>query len=94
MTTQMKIVTRTLFNYSLLLGIFLLSNSCSKENIEEKCEMLYSDIDSARETYSSSPNTANCQRVVEAYNKYINNKCDDAESYINLRDAFQRKNCP
>ena len=90
----MKIVTRNSINFSLLLGIFLLSNSCSKEDMKENCEMLSSDIDSAKETYSSGPNAANCQRVIEAYNKYINNKCDDFESYINLRDAFQKKNCP
>lgn len=90
----MKTITRNSFNFSLLIGIFLLSNSCSKEDMKEKCEMLSSDIDSAKETYSSSPNATNCQRVIEAYNKYINNECDDTESYINLRDAFQKKNCP
>lgn len=90
----MKAVTRNIFNFSLLLGIFLLSNSCHKEDMKEKCDMLSSDIDSAKDTYSSTPNSTNCQRVIEAYNKYINNKCDDAESYINLRDAFQKKNCP
>ncbi|MFN8347197.1 MAG: hypothetical protein U0X91_19500 [Spirosomataceae bacterium] len=90
----MRTVKRTILNYSLLLGIFLLSNSCNKKDMEEKCDMLSSDIDVAKDTYASTPNATNCQRVIEAYDKYINNKCDDAESYINLRDAFQKKNCP
>lgn len=90
----MKTITRNICNLSLLLSIFLLSNSCNKEDMKEDCERLSLDIDSAKETYSSVPNAANCQKVLEAYNKYINNKCDDSESYINLRDAFQKKNCP
>jgi hypothetical protein len=94
MAMQMKTVTKNSINFSLLLGVFLLLNSCSKEDLKEDCDRLSSDIDAAKDTYSSTPNAANCQKVLEAYNKYINNKCDDAESYINLRDAFQKKNCP
>lgn len=91
----MKTVKRNILNYSLLLGIFLLSNSCSQDDIREAdCDISSSHIDSAKNTYSSNPNAANCQKVIEAYNEYIENKCDDWESYMNLRDAFQKKNCP
>lgn len=90
----MKTVQSKIFNFSLLISLFLLFNGCSKEDMKEDCDILSSDIDSAEDTYFSGPSAANCQRVIDAYNKYINNKCDDKESYINLRDAFQKKNCP
>ena len=91
----MKTVKSKTFNFSLLISLFLLFSGCEdQEAVEEKCKALSSDVDLALGTYSSSPNAANCQKVIEAYNKYINYKCDDAESYINSRDAFQKKNCP
>lgn len=90
----MKTVKSKIFNFSLLISLFLLFNGCNEEDVEEKCKSLSSNIDAAKNTYSAVPNAANCQKVIEAYNKYINYKCDDAESYINLRDAFQKSNCP
>ena len=89
----MKNVKSRILNFLLLISLFLLFNGCN-DVVEEKCKTLSSDIDAAKNIYSASPNAANCQKVIEAYNKYINYKCDDAESYINLRDAFQKSNCP
>ena len=90
----MKTTKNSRIHFSLLLGIFLLSDGCTKGPSEEVCNDRESDINSSKVDYYANPTVSNCQKVVQAYNDYINAKCADFESYINLRDAFQKKNCP
>jgi hypothetical protein len=90
----MKTTKNSRIHFSLLLGIFLLSDGCTKGPSEEVCNDRAADINSSKVDYYANPTVSNCQKVVQAYNDYINAECDDAESYINLRDAFQKKNCP
>ena len=91
----MKTVTRIILRFSLLLGIFLLYNGCGNEEEVIDCKEASEAIDLAKKIHAADPTVSNCQQVITMYNKYIDNgDCDDAESYINLRDAFQKKNCP
>jgi len=91
----MKTLKKNTILLSLMPGIFLLSNSCGDKGPEVSCESALTEISLAKDSYSANPTVSNCQKVVKAYDNYIDNsECDDRESYINLRDAFQKKNCP
>ncbi|NIJ54408.1 hypothetical protein [Dyadobacter arcticus] len=81
-------------SYALILCIFPLINGCGG-NMEGdiQCDVLVTEIDIAKEKYFADKNAGNCQKVVEAYDKYIKNDCEDKGSYVNSRDSFKDDNC-
>ena len=82
--------------YSFLLWVFIFSNGCGNDTEipASDCSLMDNEIDTVKKVYLGSPNASNCQNVVKAYDNYIDGKCDDAASYVNLRDAFKKDHCP